>query len=181
MNARHEHQDFFSSLQRTMASLRVLLVEDDPVQLGMVSKLIGNVEQAEHLHITLDFASTAKEGLGLCELHALAGRAHDLVLLDYLLPGGDADTVVASIRSVLGKRAVSLQWLPTRHACLLLLSLLLLLNAAALLNASSTLHSLALRNRRSSSSPAQPTPSRWLVASIWAPTRASTSPSHPQR
>ena len=87
--------------------LRVLLVEDDPAQLGMVSKLIGNAEQAERMKIDLDFASSAKEGLSICELHAHAGRPHDLVLLDYLLPGGDADTVVAQMRSALGKRTVS--------------------------------------------------------------------------
>ena len=87
--------------------LRVLLVEDDAFQIGAIAKLIGKSEELDQVDIRLDFAGSAKEAVAACELHATAGNPHDLVMLDFLLPGGDADTCVERIRSILGKRSVS--------------------------------------------------------------------------
>jgi CheY-like chemotaxis protein len=87
--------------------LRVLLVEDDAFQIGAIAKLIGKSEELDQVDIRLDFAGSAKEAVAACELHATAGNPHDLVMLDFLLPGGDADTCVERIRSILGKQSVS--------------------------------------------------------------------------
>jgi CheY-like chemotaxis protein len=83
-------------------ALRLLIVEDDLAQVGMLGVLIGKVEADSHTKVDKTFAGTAAEASELCK--GGTGR-FDLVLLDYRLPGGDADTVLADIRHSLGKHA----------------------------------------------------------------------------
>ena len=78
--------------------LRVLLVEDDPFQQMALSGIIARVE-AENAQLTvqLKIAGTGDEALAALE----AVESH-LVLLDYKLPGGDADTLLPGIRERVG-------------------------------------------------------------------------------
>ena len=78
--------------------LRVLLVEDDPFQQMALPVSCGNVE-AENAQLTvqLKIAGTGDEALAALE----AVESH-LVLLDYKLPGGDADTLLPGIRERVG-------------------------------------------------------------------------------
>ena len=79
-------------------TLRVLLVEDDPFQQMALSGIIARVE-AENAQLTvqLKIAGTGDEALAALE----AVESH-LVLLDYKLPGGDADTLLPGIRERVG-------------------------------------------------------------------------------
>ena len=82
-------------------TLRVLLVEDDPFQQMALSGIIARVE-AENAQLTvqLKIAGTGDEALAALE----AVESH-LVLLDYKLPGGDADTLLPGIRERVGPLA----------------------------------------------------------------------------
>ena len=76
-----------------------LVVEDDPFQMAAISQLIGKAETAAGLDVSLQFASNAVEAV-----EASAQNNIDLVLLDFLLPGGrDGATALPEIRENIGK------------------------------------------------------------------------------
>jgi DNA-binding response OmpR family regulator len=69
------------------ASMRILLVEDDPRMLALVRRGL-----TEHGHV-VDTAATGPEALD-----AAAGGSHDVIVLDVMLPGLDGVQVVARLR-----------------------------------------------------------------------------------
>ena len=85
------------------STLRVLVVEDDPFQ-QMTLKMMKNLVESKNPNLTvnLTLTSSGTAAVGAC---SAAGSDIDLVLLDYKLPGGDADTVLPAIRRLVGSVA----------------------------------------------------------------------------
>lgn len=78
--------------------LRVLGVEDDPFQRNAMRMIIDHVAtRYPNLTVSLTLAESGKAGLDACR----GSDGFDLVLLDYKLPGGDADTVLPALRKEL--------------------------------------------------------------------------------
>ena len=85
------------------SALRVLLVEDDEFQAQVLSAMIadiGRTELGSHGVPTVELAVASSGTEALDNLHGV-----NLVLLDYMLPGGDADTVLPAIREKVGALA----------------------------------------------------------------------------
>ncbi|MGO4106641.1 response regulator transcription factor [Paenibacillus sp. YAF4_2] len=68
--------------------MRILIVEDDPALLGIISKLF------ESENYSTDVAATGNEGLFLAEQ-----GIHDLIVLDIMLPGMDGIEIVRQLRA----------------------------------------------------------------------------------
>ena len=84
------------------STLRVLVVEDDPFQQMTMRMMTSVIEtNSPNLTVHLTLTSSGSAAIGACS----AGSEIDLVLLDYKLPGGDADTVLPSIRELVGSVA----------------------------------------------------------------------------
>src|SRR5690606_77178 len=67
---------------------KILLVEDEQIHQEITLKQLGNDYEVA-------IASNAKEGLEL-----YSGNTYDLVLMDLVLPGMDAKSLIASLRSL---------------------------------------------------------------------------------
>ena len=85
---------------RMEQSLRVLIVEDDVYQIGVLSHLIGKADTLSGVSSSLQIAANGADAVRLCE-----EASFDLVLLDYLLPGGDGAQILPQVRKTLGKKA----------------------------------------------------------------------------
>ena len=74
--------------------LRVLHVEDDSYQQLALRAMVGAIErETPGLSVTVTVVETAQAAI-----EATRQETYDLVLLDYRLPGGDADTVLPQLR-----------------------------------------------------------------------------------
>lgn len=82
--------------------LRLLHVEDDSYQQFVLAALVEAInEEAPKLSVELTAVDTAQAAI-----EATRNAAFDLVLLDYRLPGGDADTILAQLRQQVENAAI---------------------------------------------------------------------------
>ena len=82
-------------------SVSVLVVEDDPFQQLVIRSLLEGLGQDMRIFINLTLTPTSVQALEACQ-----EASFDLVLLDYLLPGGNGGTALPAIRSGVGDSAV---------------------------------------------------------------------------
>ena len=83
----------------TPVSIRILHVEDDQFQQMSMAAVVKMIEAKNSgAQLELVGATTGAEALQILE----SSDQFDLVLLDYKLPGGDGDTVLPTIRSMVG-------------------------------------------------------------------------------
>ncbi len=74
----------------------VLLVEDEEIHQQIALKQLAG-------KYSIDIARTGAEAIRMCD-----SRVYDLILLDFILPGGDGRSLVANLRQSLSKDAIVL-------------------------------------------------------------------------
>ena len=86
--------------------VRILVVEDDPFQQSALREIMNQVAAKSAFGVEAVVVASGAEALAACgggkPLARGAKSAFDLVLLDYLLPGGNADTVLPALRGAVG-------------------------------------------------------------------------------
>ena len=83
--------------------LRLLHVEDDSYQQFVLTALVEAIkEESPKLSVEVTAVDTAQAAIEVTR-----NAVFDLVLLDYRLPGGDADTILAQLRQQVETREVS--------------------------------------------------------------------------
>ena len=85
-----------------MVRLRVLHIDDDPFQTANMEemlKVVANVDSS--LELTVIQAVDCKSALA----ETRADSAFDLVLCDYMLPGGDGPSILSMLRASIGRQA----------------------------------------------------------------------------